>query len=135
ASANNLPFGTNLLLGPLADNGGRTQTHALRAGSPAIDAGSNPAGLTTDQRGPGFVRTFGFTDIGAYEFISDTPVAVGPFPDVTTPGAVSQTIRVTYFDNVAIFAATIGAGDVRVTGPNGFNVVATWISVDVGTSG
>src|SRR5262249_37032462 len=28
-------------LGPLADNGGRTQTHALLAGSPAIDHGDN----------------------------------------------------------------------------------------------
>jgi hypothetical protein len=32
----------NPLLDPLADNGGPTQTHALRPGSPAIDAG-NPA--------------------------------------------------------------------------------------------
>jgi len=29
----------NPLLGPLADNGGYTLTHALGAGSPAIDAG------------------------------------------------------------------------------------------------
>jgi hypothetical protein len=35
---------------PLADNGGPTRTHALMPGSPAIDAGSNPAGLVTDQR-------------------------------------------------------------------------------------
>ena len=39
------------LLGPLADNGGPTQTFALLPGSPAIDAGSNPASLATDQRG------------------------------------------------------------------------------------
>lgn len=31
----------NPRLGPLADNGGLTPTHALRPGSPAIDAGSN----------------------------------------------------------------------------------------------
>ena len=29
------------LLGPLADNGGPTQTHALRVDSPALDAGSD----------------------------------------------------------------------------------------------
>ncbi len=34
--------GGNALLGPLANNGGLTQTHALLAGSPAIDA-ANPA--------------------------------------------------------------------------------------------
>ncbi len=41
-------------LGPLASNGGPTQTIALLAGSPAIDAGDSslvPAGVTTDQRG------------------------------------------------------------------------------------
>ena len=46
------------ILGPLANNGGPTQTHALVVGSPAIDAG-NPNGcldnagmlLPTDQRG------------------------------------------------------------------------------------
>lgn len=30
----------NPLLGPLASNGGSTPTHALQAGSPAIDAGT-----------------------------------------------------------------------------------------------
>jgi hypothetical protein len=53
---------------PLADNGGRTQTMALAAGSPAIDAGSNLLGLVADQRGGGFVRVHGArADIGAYE--------------------------------------------------------------------
>jgi hypothetical protein len=56
---------------PLADNGGPTQTHALAAGSPAIDAGDNtlvPAELTTDQRGTGFARIVnGVVDIGAFE--------------------------------------------------------------------
>ncbi len=60
------------LLGPLQDNGGPTLTHALLAGSAAIDTGedsvavdamSNP--LTTDQRGQ--ARFVGTVDIGAYE--------------------------------------------------------------------
>lgn len=63
---------TNPLLGPLRDNGGPTETMALRAGSPAIDAGAGCAG--PDQRGtprPGAL-TAGETagsacDIGAYE--------------------------------------------------------------------
>jgi CSLREA domain-containing protein len=50
-------------LGPLADNGGRTFTRALLAGSPAIDKGSSLA-PATDQRG--FPRV-GQPDIGAYE--------------------------------------------------------------------
>ncbi|MDJ1183026.1 Calx-beta domain-containing protein [Roseofilum casamattae] len=60
---------TDPLLAPLANNGGNTQTHALLASSPAIDAGSNAnataASLTTDQRG--FSRFRGTVDIGAYE--------------------------------------------------------------------
>ncbi len=56
------------MLEPLADNGGFTMTHALSAGSPAIDAGDNAAGLHTDQRGQGFPRVNGAqADIGAYE--------------------------------------------------------------------
>lgn len=58
-------------LGLLQNNGGATLTHALLAGSPAIDAGNNslvPTGITTDQRGAGFNRIFnGVVDIGAYE--------------------------------------------------------------------
>jgi hypothetical protein len=66
-----LPPGTisaDPLLGPLVDNGGPTWTHALGAGSPAIDAGSNPAHLMSDQRGAGFLRVSGAAaDIGAFE--------------------------------------------------------------------
>jgi hypothetical protein len=61
-------IGGDPLLAPLADNGGPTKTHALLAGSPAIDAGSNTLNLETDQRGDGYVRVFGTTaDIGAFE--------------------------------------------------------------------
>ena len=73
-------------LGPLADNGGSTFTHALLPGSPAIDAGSNLLAvdqdgmpLTTDQRG--FARLFDSTsqgtsivDIGAFELNSISPL-------------------------------------------------------------
>jgi hypothetical protein len=65
----------------LANNGGPTQTHALLAGSPAIDAihylDANNAGFvpSTDQRGvgrpqvqTGFV-TYWVVDIGAFEYV------------------------------------------------------------------
>jgi hypothetical protein len=56
------------LLGPLANNGGPTQTMALLPGSPAIDHGANPDNLTSDQRGLPYVRTSGRqTDMGAFE--------------------------------------------------------------------
>jgi hypothetical protein len=61
------------LLGPLADNGGPTLTHALLPGSPAIDGGDATSCLSTDQRfldrpvdgdGDGMA----VCDIGAFEF-------------------------------------------------------------------
>jgi hypothetical protein len=79
------------LLGPLQDNGGPTLTHALLAGSPAIDAGdpSYTGPPFTDQRG--FARVYnGRIDIGAFEF--------QPVPSTLTntgssgPGSLSQAL-------------------------------------------
>jgi hypothetical protein len=53
-------------LGPLANNGGPTRTHALLLGSPAIDAASTPDCPPTDQRG--VLRPQGAAcDIGSFE--------------------------------------------------------------------
>jgi predicted outer membrane repeat protein len=53
---------------PLGDYGGPTRTHALRIGSPALGAGSNPNAYPHDQRGAGFPRSIGgSTDIGAFQ--------------------------------------------------------------------
>ncbi len=72
-----LPAGTlhvEPLLLPLANNGGPTRTHALGAGSPALDAGNNVANLATDQRGAGFARVLGAAaDIGAVEGVLPLP--------------------------------------------------------------
>lgn len=61
-------IGVNPLLGALADNGGATLTHALLAGSPAIDAGHPTlctSGGASDQRG--MPQPVGECDIGAFE--------------------------------------------------------------------
>jgi hypothetical protein len=67
---------TDPQLGPLADNGGPTQTHALQPGSLAIDQG-HTGSLSTDQRGRtrpidmnDIANAAGGdgSDIGAYEF-------------------------------------------------------------------
>ena len=54
------------LVGPLADNGGPTQTHALLAGSPAIDTANTAVCPPTDQRG---IPRDAACDVGAYEFV------------------------------------------------------------------
>jgi beta-glucanase (GH16 family) len=55
-------------LGPLADNGGPTLTHALRPASPALDAADDSICPATDQRG--MARPQGpHCDIGAFELM------------------------------------------------------------------
>jgi hypothetical protein len=59
-------------LGPLANNGGPTRTHALLPGSPAIDHGDNSDAPTTDQRGQARIKDGDgngsrVIDIGAFE--------------------------------------------------------------------
>jgi CSLREA domain-containing protein len=65
---------SDVQLGPLANNGGPTRTHALLLNSPAINAGDHAAmagrgGVPTfDQRGDGFLRIAGGRiDVGAFE--------------------------------------------------------------------
>jgi hypothetical protein len=69
-SGNNLPFGTDLQLGPLQDNGGPTLTHEPGPNAPPVNAG-DPAFVPPpdfDQRGPGFARVIGgVLDIGSVE--------------------------------------------------------------------
>ena len=63
--------GTNPLIGPLLNNGGPTDTHALAPTSPAVNA-ANPANCTgTDQRGIARPQG-GACDIGAYEYRAPT---------------------------------------------------------------
>ena len=78
-------------LDALSDNGGATETMALLAGSPAIDAG--PATMPTftgngfDQRGTPYVRVYnGQSDIGAFELQPDPTLVT-----TTTTGAVTTT--------------------------------------------
>jgi len=65
----------NPMLGPLANNSGPTETHALLVGSPAINQGTCTGALGTDQRG--WLRpdlTTHLCDIGAYEYGSGIPL-------------------------------------------------------------
>jgi hypothetical protein len=79
------------LLGPLADNGGPTLTHALLSGSPAIDAGNNAYATDWDQRGPGFPRIVnGIIDIGAFEV--QAPAAGRPAGQPLPDSVLVQTL-------------------------------------------
>ena len=67
----------------IASNGGPTQTMALSAGSPAIDAGDAAACPATDQRGTARVNLAGDRcDVGAYEYGDGTGPTVSSGPTV-----------------------------------------------------
>jgi len=73
----------NPQLGPLANNGGPTQTMAIPAGSPAVDAAIASNCPTVDQRGVTRPQGSG-CDIGAYELIQQAgPVFSGFFSPVS----------------------------------------------------
>jgi CSLREA domain-containing protein len=88
-------------LGELQNNGGATSTQELLVGSLAIDAGSNPDNLATDQRGDGFSRTAGDgTDIGAFEVQDgDNGGGGNPHPGGSNPTAGNDTLTGTPCDD------------------------------------
>ncbi len=83
---------TDPLLGPLADNGGQTDTMALGAGSPAIDAAIGCPPPATDQRGVARPQQ-GACDIGAFESVPSTPGVPGP-PSGLPPPRLGRTMNV-----------------------------------------
>jgi hypothetical protein len=81
---------TDPQLGPLASNGGLTQTHALLPASFAINGGDDSHAPNLDQRG--FPR-LGVSDIGSFELQTVTPAVLGN---------IATRLRVETGDNVLI---------------------------------
>jgi CSLREA domain-containing protein len=117
--------GMSPLLGPLADNGGHTQTHALLPGSPAIDSVSG-ACEASDQRGVPRPQSAG-CDIGAYELAlcggaavnrlaaANVPFAGTGGPDVVLGTSGNDSIDVGSGDD----KVCAGEGDDQLTGGEG----------------
>jgi uncharacterized delta-60 repeat protein/CSLREA domain-containing protein len=104
------------LLGPLQDNGGPTQTMALSASSPAIDAGDRGNCPPTDQRG--VIRPQGDRcDIGAYEVEAPISIHIGGMPldahlfarersqRVSFPGVNGGPVILSTFDGTPLVAS------------------------------
>ncbi len=58
----------------------------------------------------------------------DPPTAAGTAADITTAGGTTQTISVTYTDNLGVDASDVGDGDIEVLGPGGEVIPATFVS-------
>jgi CSLREA domain-containing protein len=110
------------MLGPLADNGGPTQTHALGAGSAAIDAAVDCPPPATDQRG--VRRPQGSAcDIGAFELDQPLTVTINQASgqaDPTTSSPISFTVVFNepvsgFTDSDVTLSGTAGATTAVVT--------------------
>ncbi len=116
--------GITVLAAAATDNGGPTFTHALLAGSQALDAA--PSGISNDQRG---FAIDGTRDIGAYE--AQIPVVMAPTDmsfeatgPLTSPALGTATVL--DVDEPTLIIATPSQTNDFVVG----NTVVTWSATD-----
>jgi len=107
------------LLGPLQDNGGPTNTHALLSGSPAIEAGETAPNNITDQRGfarvvdsPSIANVGNGSDIGAYEVQADV------LPGCSSINTVVKNNNDSGTDSLRDVIANVCAGSTITFAPN-----------------
>lgn len=81
-------------------------------------------------------------DIANWQFTTDvtpTPDTTAPTATISTPGISagnsSYTFSVSYRDNEAISFSTLDGNDVRILAPNGFNQLATLVSINSSSNG
>jgi hypothetical protein len=108
------------LLGPLANNGGPTETQALAFGSPAINAGTAAGAPTTDQRGD--LRD-AYPDIGAFEFqasaaplLSATGAGAGGGPQVNVYNAQTGSLLYAFYAYTPAFTGGVRVAVADVNG-------------------
>jgi hypothetical protein len=122
-------------LGPLADNGGTTQTHALLSTSPAIEAGNNAAlpvdtfdldgdvntaeTLPVDQRGTGFPRNADSADANVIQTVDIGAFELHPsIEDIANQSTSEDTVKNVGFnigDDTGALIATVTATSSNTT--------------------
>ena len=89
------------------------------------------------------------TEFARVDYLEFVPVAVPPptsidkiapkasltAANLTSAGVSSYSFSVTYSDDIAVKVTSLDNNDVRVVGPNGFNRLATLVSVDSNSQG
>lgn len=129
------------LLAPLANNGGLTPTHALLAGSPALNripGGTNDCGdaIAIDQRGISRPQD-GACDVGAFEAIPAPEIVVYNGPDASSPELTNNQTTAVDFGATTVGAPISRVFAIRNTGtapltlgaltlPSGFAVVGAF---------
>jgi hypothetical protein len=131
------PTALAAILDPLADNGGGTPTHALAAGSPALDVALT--GPATDQRGVARPQGAGY-DSGAYEYVPVTAHINGTdcnLIDAITAANIDTAIGAcaagsSGADTITLLTdVTLGAvNNVGANGNNGLPVIASTITIE-----
>jgi Ca2+-binding RTX toxin-like protein len=119
------------LLGPLTNNLGPTETHALQSASPAIDAANNATCPAFDQRG--ISRPIGPTcDIGAFEASLTPSVVINQASGQADPTSTSPIHFTAVFSRPVSGFAT---GDVSLSGTAGAtSAVVSEIAPNNGTT-
>jgi hypothetical protein len=125
-------------LGPLQNNGGPTLTQAISAGSPALEIGSNVAGLANDQRGAPYPRTRGSTtDAGAFELFISSGAPTATFVPVMTPRTTPAGVVTVNFSapvvgvTLAAFSLTRDGTNVPLTGLSVTQVTPSQYAIDL----
>ena len=139
--------GSDPQLGPLADNGGPTQTMKPAAASPVVDAGKDYAGTGKDQRGastfdwPSVANASDSRDMGAFE-VQGAPSVTGVSPGSGNAGD-TVTISGAHFINATgvKFGSTdatdlqfVSDTEIRVKAPAGSGNVDVTVTTSGGTS-
>jgi hypothetical protein len=132
---------TNPLLGPLQNNGGPTDTHALLPGSPAVDAANAKACPDRDQRG--VVRKDGdkngtvVCDIGAFERNDLSPPKVNITSPTDGKTGVERTTDITATFSERMSRASLSTSTFRLFKLNrdGSATQITSVSVSSSTDG
>ena len=111
-----------------ADNG--TYTLALAANQVTDMAGNTHAAQPTLKRFSVNIPSSSTGDI-----TPGSAKATAANVATATSAPTTYNFTVTYSDNTAIDVGSLGTGDVRVTGPNGFNQIASFVGVNASGNG
>ncbi|MCT7974589.1 Calx-beta domain-containing protein [Laspinema olomoucense] len=132
---------TLVSVNPLGEGTPRTVTYQIAAPGGSWDTADNgnytvllQSNQVTDTSG----NTIPNATLGSFNVNLDTlaPTASNlGVTDVNTSGGTTHSFTVDYADNVALDISSLDSSDIQVTGPNGFNTLATLVSVNSSENG